>query len=70
MNKGTHSICQPCRDRKNPNREVGKADRNPRRFLIVGKADRELCCFCGETHQSGIYVSEDSETLLCKGDHK
>lgn len=30
----------------------------------------DICCVCGTPTVSGIYVREDAEELLCKGNHE
>lgn len=51
MNKFNHAICQACWDKKNPNREA---------YHLV-EPEEEVCCYCGNTTLSGIYV-RDMET--------
>jgi len=58
-NKWRHSICDKCWELRCPARE-------PVRLKDISK---EICCFCGEFHFSGIFVREDPEELLCKGIH-
>lgn len=60
MSKWNHSICDRCWEKKEPNREP----------VRVVDAERELCCYCGFSHKSGIYVRADPNTLRCKGVHK
>jgi hypothetical protein len=47
----SHSICDACWGRREPER------------VAVRVVDREYvkCCFCGATHQSGIFVREHVE---------
>jgi hypothetical protein len=42
----THSICDDCWKQREPNREP----------VRITDTDPEPCCFCGQEHQSGIYV--------------
>lgn len=55
-----HSICDDCWDKLNPGREPSRLFDGP-----------EVCCFCGETHNSGILVRRhpDTHDLKCKGEH-
>jgi hypothetical protein len=59
MSRWTHSICQDCWDKKNP-------DRQAFRLASVGH-DEEKCCYCGKPHTSGIYVREDPAQVPCGG---
>jgi len=64
MSQWTHSICNDCWKEKEPNRI-------PHRLIEAGVSNRnEVCCFCGNLTQSGIYVREDPKKLQCKGEHK
>lgn len=59
MSKWTHSICDDCWHKKEPEIE-------PSRLVdVIGN----ICCFCGLLTTSGIYVREDPTELLCKGVH-
>lgn len=60
MPKWTHLICQSCWDEKNPNRELAT--------MIIDSGLLSPCCFCGDLTTSGIYIRENSDTLLCKGE--
>ena len=60
MSKWTHSICVTCWNKKNPSRPP----------VRVAGGERDECCFCGDSHCSGIYIREDGDNLLCKGIHK
>ena len=59
MSKWNHTICSTCWEKKNPGREAAR--------VIDGV--RELCCYCGESTTSGIFVRDDPATLRCKGEH-
>ena len=67
MGTWTHSICQPCWTKREPNRVAVK----------VREAEPEPCCFCGATTDTGIYLRCDprSPALRCaprramKNDH-
>lgn len=56
--KFNHSICRECWNKKNPGH---------RAHALEG-ADIDICCYCGEEHDSGIYV-RDVAVLECNGDH-
>lgn len=49
----TQPICDECWEKESP-------DREPARFR---DAKREICCLCGEEHESGIYVRKDPKTV-------
>lgn len=51
----THSICDTC-----------WIDREGFRVPVRIERSLEVCCFCGHTHESGIYVRENPQTVLCK----
>ena len=58
MSAWTHTICRPCWDKLNPDREP----------VRVKNAQTEPCCYCGNETFSGIYVRKDPDELpLCKG---
>ena len=59
MSRWTHSICESCWRK----RELG------RQPVRLKDPQLELCCFCGYTHASGIYVREDPTKTLCQGKH-
>lgn len=61
MSKFTHSICEDCWNKKNPDRPVVK--------IQVGVFSGERCCYCGNIHNSGIFVRDNPSNCLCKGDH-
>ena len=56
-----HSICESCWKARNP-------DRVPHR-VIGDLLCREFCCFCGDYTNSGIYVRQSPEGLICMGIH-
>ena len=60
QNPWSHSICDDCYAMHFP-----YAD--PFRFTDPQK---ETCCFCGQSTQSGIYVRHDPDTLRCHGEHQ
>jgi NADPH-dependent 7-cyano-7-deazaguanine reductase QueF len=51
----THSICDECWEDRNPDR-VSHKILNP---------TVEACCFCGKSHDSGIYIRYDPRQLTC-----
>jgi hypothetical protein len=57
MSRWTHSICEGCWEKRDPNREP----------VRVKDREVEIYCFCGLTHASGIYVREDPAKTLCRG---
>jgi len=61
MSNWTHAICPACWLVKNPNRAP----------VRVATGDEEICCFCGEPTDDGIYLREDprSPELRCGGRH-
>lgn len=60
MSNWTHPICDPCWAEIAPGRE-------PFRFLENSR-ELEVCCFCGDETESGIYVRHDpSRALHCTG---
>jgi len=58
----THSICEDCWKKKEPDRPAFSFHENYRQ--------QEVCCYCQKSHRSGIYVRDDPRTLPCKGNHK
>lgn len=54
-----HSICDACFAKRKPNIEPFK--------LRPEFRHPETCCFCGNMHESGIYIREDPQLTLCKG---
>jgi hypothetical protein len=60
MSKWNHSICDPCWIERSLQREAVRL-REPR---------VEQCCFCGKKHKSGIYVREDPQLCVFKGEHQ
>jgi hypothetical protein len=60
----THSICDRCwEERFGPESGTQQLPRAPVRLV---NPPRELCCFCSEWHQSGIYVRQDPDTVECR----
>jgi hypothetical protein len=63
MTRWTHSLCNDCWDKRNPDRPSPRAD--------VGADD--ICCSCGARHKSGLYWREDPNKkaagLICLGLH-
>lgn len=49
MSRWTHSICSECWNARYPGREP----------VALSAGPREVCCYCGARHNSGIYVRED-----------
>lgn len=52
-----HSICDEC----------WKAEEGDRTPVKLTRRDYEMCCWCGATHDSGIYRRHDQSNLLCAG---
>lgn len=61
MSKFEHSICDTCWNKKNPERIAHKLHEKIR--------EREVCCYCGAPHNSGIFVREDPQSVQCVGRH-
>ena len=59
MSKWTHSICEECWRKREPNRTP----------TCMIAAVTERCCFCGKEHRSGIYVRENPADMECNGIH-
>lgn len=59
MSKFRHNICTQCWMKKNQ-------IKNPIKMKI---AESENCCFCGKINHDGIYIREDPDLTLCKGEH-
>jgi len=59
MSPWNHSICETCWKARNP-------ERTPTRLKV---RSWETCCFCGNRHDSGIFVRHDPKTLRCQGKH-
>ena len=57
MSAWEHAICDSCWTERNPGREP----------VRVHFGDLELCCYCGETTLSGIYVRGDPAETPCGG---
>jgi hypothetical protein len=60
MSRWTHSICVECWIARNPGRKPVR---------VITEEKPQPCCFCGDSHVSGIYVRHDPEELICKGEH-
>jgi hypothetical protein len=60
MSKWTHSICDACWTKRNPERAA----------VRLKEPTVEKCCWCGEVHESGIYVRDFPEEVPCEGVHK
>lgn len=57
-----HYICDPCW-------RILEGARQP----ITLKQQYRVsapCCYCGKTHESGIYYKADPETMICEGIHQ
>ncbi len=64
MSRWTHSICEACWNRREP-------DREPVRIREEFRDEQaEPCCFCGKGHASGISVREDPALVACQGKHE
>lgn len=64
MSAWNHSICEACWVRR------CEARGEPGRRAVRMREPRETrCCWCGESHQSGILVQEDPAVLRCRGAH-
>ncbi len=61
MSEWTHNICDRCWRRREPNRTP-----------VLGEMGVEICCFCGDATQAGIYVRHDPKDpmLKCGGEHE
>jgi len=64
MDPNTHSLCDDCFRAGTPATRAHTLDPAP-----SPQSDPYVCCRCGVTHTSGIYVKRDPELLLCKGVH-
>ncbi len=63
MSEWTHSICERCWPAWSVLHHQGELH-EPHRV----QADDDVCCYCGGTHRSGIYVRDNQDSLpLCKG---
>ena len=56
MTNWTHSICDECWDRLNPERLSPRS----------GMGAEETCCWCGDITVSGIYLRSDPAELDCQ----
>lgn len=52
-NPWTHPMCRACWDTKNPGREA---------VLVIGEAG-DVCCWCGDETDAGIYIRADPAAL-------
>ena len=59
MSKWTHSICEECWTLK-------RGPLTPTRMKEEYR-EKELCCFCGKEHESGIYLRGDPHLTGCQG---
>lgn len=57
-----HAICPSCYRRREPYRDPIRL----RPEFVV----REVCCFCGEFTEDGIYYRADPVLALCRGKHE
>lgn len=57
MAEWTHSICDDCWDKQNPDR--------PAHRLEAGEIAQ--CCWCHVVHRSGIYTRSDPQSTPCGG---
>ena len=51
--KWTHNICVPCWNSKNPDRLA----------VSINNSPDDICCYCGERNNDGIYVRDDPEVV-------
>lgn len=64
MSAWTHSICDPCWQKMNP-------ERTPVRSIPAMESPTPgRCCYCGEFHNSGIYIRANPADMECNGDHE
>lgn len=56
MSNWNHSICDDCWLHRDPHRLPCR----------MTEPEPETCCFCGETHASGIYVRRNPEQMSCR----
>jgi hypothetical protein len=60
MKYARHAICDSCWVKREPNRDAVR--------IKPEFAEEELCCWCGITHRSGIYVrASDKDAVKCSG---
>lgn len=53
MSAWSHAICAPCWEERFP-------DLTP---YVLAIPDLELCCFCGEDTEAGIYIRDDPQAV-------
>lgn len=56
-----HNLCDVCWAERAPVR--------PPIRVQGGHRVKEVCCGCGDEHESGIYKRDDPESYQCKGIH-
>jgi hypothetical protein len=58
----THNICSKCWQGKHPHRTP----------TAMVNASHEICCFCGQANQDGIFMRHDPKDpkLTCHGYHE
>ena len=62
MSKFTHSICDECWQKRNPDLEP---------YRLVGEyRHQDRCCYCSRVHGSGIYVRDHPADMPCNGVHE
>ncbi len=62
MSQWTHSICYGCWLKKDPNSDPAR--------LKQESAEVETCCYCGNETREGIYLRDNPNNTICKGEHK
>lgn len=53
MSASTEAFCHPCWDKREPDRPA----------VHTHDGEREICCMCGRTTWSGIYVRVNTEEV-------
>jgi hypothetical protein len=66
MSGWVHTICDDCWTKRSS--AEGKPGRTPVQVPLGDRA-AEICCFCGATTRSGIYVRENPKVTKCGGKH-
>lgn len=61
MSKWNHAICDSCW----PSFNVRHMNLDEP-YRVIARPD-EVCCYCGEATNSGIYVREDPTLVPCNG---
>ncbi len=59
MSRWTHSICEDCWNEREPLEPVR---------LKPEIRQAESCCYCGQTHTSGIYIRDNWAFTRCRGE--